>query len=142
MAALRQLAESRPFMDMSRVGVFGLSWGGYNALRAMLQAPDVFHGGIAISSVADLDDHSALAIELYMGLPRDHREAYDFASNVHLADRLRGKLLMIHGTSDVNATFSSTMKMVNALTENEKPYDLMIVPEMNHGPGPTRLRYF
>ena len=141
-ATLKQLAATRPFMDMTRVGVFGLSWGGYHTLRAMVQAPETFQVGVAIASVADLDDDMALAIEPYMGLPQENRAGYDYASNLLLAGRMKGRLLMIHGTSDVNATFSATMKMVDALTEAGKPYDLMVVPEMNHGPGPTRINYF
>jgi dipeptidyl aminopeptidase/acylaminoacyl peptidase len=129
-------------MDLTRVGVFGISWGGYHALRAMVQAPETFHVGVAAAPVADLDDHMARAIEPYMGLPAENRQAYDYASNLLLANRLRGRLLMIHGTSDVNASFSATMKMANALIEAGKPYDLLVVPEMNHGPGPTRSDYF
>jgi dipeptidyl aminopeptidase/acylaminoacyl peptidase len=141
-ATLRQLASTRPFMDMARVGVFGASWGGYHTLRAMVQAPETFQVGVAIAPVGDLDDHMAVAIEPYMGLPQQNRAAYDYASNLLLAGRMKGHLLLIHGTSDVNATFSATMKMVNALIEAGKPYDLLVVPEMNHGPGPTRIDYF
>jgi dipeptidyl aminopeptidase/acylaminoacyl peptidase len=141
-AALKQLGATRPFMDLTRVGVFGVSWGGYHTLRAMVQAPETFHVGVAAAPVADLDDHMARAIEPYMGLPAENRQAYDYASNLLLANRLKGRLLMIHGTSDVNASFSATMKMANALIEAGKPYDLLVVPEMNHGPGPTRSDYF
>ncbi len=141
-ATLRQLAATRPFMDMTRVGVFGLSWGGYHTIRAMVQAPETFQVGVAIAPVADLDDHMAVAIEPYMGLPAQNRPAYDYASNLRMAGKMQGRLMLMHGTSDVNATFSATMKMVNALIEAGKPYDLVVVPEMNHGPGPTRIRYF
>ncbi len=73
-----------------------------------------------------------------MGLPQENREGYDYASNLLLAGNLAGKLLLIHGTSDTGATFSGTMKMVEALTQAGKPYDLIVLPEEGHDP---RARY-
>jgi hypothetical protein len=77
-------------MDLDGVGVFGISWGGYHTLRAMVQAPETFHVGVADARVADLDDHMARAIEPYMGLPAENREAYDYASILLLTNRLEG----------------------------------------------------
>ncbi len=65
--------------------------------------------------------------------PRDHREAYEYASNLRLAGNLKGKLLLIHGTSDTEVPFSHTMKMVEALIRAGKPYDLMVMPGVGHG---------
>jgi dipeptidyl aminopeptidase/acylaminoacyl peptidase len=131
-AALQQLAQERPYIDAKRVGVFGGSWGGYFTLRAMLLAPEFYKVGIATYPVADLYDHQFGAIEPYMGLPQNNREGYEYASSLRLADQLEGKLLIIHGTGDLNATFSATMKMVEALTRARKPYDLIVLPEQDH----------
>jgi dipeptidyl aminopeptidase/acylaminoacyl peptidase len=141
-AALKQLAATRPYMDMSRVGVFGISWGGYNTIRAMLTAPDIYHVGVATNPVADLCDHNASPAEHIMGRLSENREGYEAGSNLALAGRLEGKLLLVHATSDVNATFSATIKMVDALTRAGKPYDLMILPEQDHLPEGTSLGYW
>lgn len=130
-ATLKQLARQKPWLDLERVGVWGGSWGGYMTLRALLLAPDDYHVGVAYYPVADLYDHST-GIERYMGLPRNNKDAYEFASNIRLAGKLKGKLLLIAGTSDVNAPFSATMKMVDALIKADKGFDLLVVPEQDH----------
>jgi dipeptidyl aminopeptidase/acylaminoacyl peptidase len=129
---LRQLLERHPFMDGARVGVTGGSWGGYATVRLLLRAPGLYKVGVAVCPVYDLDDHMATAIEPYMGLPVDRPEVFRAGSSLAIVDRLEGKLLMIHGTSDVNATFSATMKMCEALARADKPYDLVVLPDDDH----------
>ncbi len=124
-ATLKQLAEKRSYMDLSRVGILGHSMGGYFAIRAMLLAPDVYHVGIAAS--AELDGSASF---YWMERPKNNREGYEYASNLRLAGNLKGKLLLIHGTSDEG--FSNTMKMVDALIRAAKPYDLIVLPEGDH----------
>ena len=128
---LRELAKKRPYMDLSRVGLLGGSWGGYMTIRAMLMAADVYHVGIAYYPVVDLYDHTK-GIERYMCLPQDNREGYEYASNIRLAERLKGKLLLIAGTSDVNAPITATLKMVDAFIKADKSFDLIIIPEQDH----------
>ena len=134
LATLKQLAEKRPYMDLSRVGILGHSWGGYFAIRAMLLVPDVYHVGIASAPAVALSDFSRF-IEAYMGLPKNNEEAYEYGSNLRLADNLKGKLLLIHGTSDDDVPFSATMKMVDAFTRAGKHYDLIVLPEQTHAIG-------
>jgi len=131
-AVLKNLAADRPYMDLDRVGIFGSSWGGYMTIRAMVTHPHVYHAGAAACPVSDLYDHAAFPIEGYMGTPQNNREGYEHASSIKLADRLEGKLLLMHGTSDMNATFSATMKMVSALIKAGKEHELVVVPEVNH----------
>jgi dipeptidyl aminopeptidase/acylaminoacyl peptidase len=133
-ATLRQLAEEHPYMDTNRVGVFGGSWGGYFALRAMLLAPDVYHVGVAVKPARDIADYYADYIEPYMGLPKSSPEGYAYGSNTRLVQNLKGKLLLIHGTGDAEAPFSGTMKMVDALMRAGKYFDLIVVPDENHFP--------
>ena len=128
---LERLAETRPWMDLSRVGIHGGSWGGYMTIRAMLLRPDLFHVGVARNSVSDLWDHS-YEIEGYMGHPEDAPQAYVAGSSHRLAGNLEGKLLLIHGTNDVNATFSSVMKMTHAFVQAGKPIDMLVIPEQSH----------
>ncbi len=130
-AALKQLAEKRPYMDLSRVGVYGWSWGGYTTIRAMLQAPDVYHVGIAGNPDGEPYDHEYAP---YMGLPQKNKAAYDYASNIRLAGNLKGKLLLIQSTGDTHGTFGWTMKLVEAFIRAGKPYDLIVVPRQPHSP--------
>ena len=126
-AALEQLAEKRPYMDLGRVGMVGHSWGGYFTVRAMLLAPDVYHVGIASAAPAE-----GGPLTYYMGLLQNNREAYEYASNLRLADNLKGKLLLIHGTSDNVVPFSDTMKMADAFIQANKPFDLVLIPDQGH----------
>lgn len=131
-AALRDVAATRSYMDLDRVGIFGGSWGGYMTIRALVLAPEVYDVGVSLYPVVDLYDHAAQALEPYMGLLENRPDAYEYGSSTRLADRVEGKLLLIHGTNDVNATFSATMKMVEALVRAGKPYDLIVLPEESH----------
>ena len=140
-AVLRQLASTRPWMDTSRVGITGFSWGGYYTIRAMLTAPDVFKVGFAGAPVVDLLAHSA-PIEPYMGLPQENREGYAQGSNIPLAGKLQGKLMMTIGTSDVNVTFNHTMRMADAFIKAGKHFDLLVMPEETHGLTPAGLAYY
>jgi len=128
-ATLKQLAEKRPYMDLGRVGITGGSFGGYYSIRGMLEAPDVYHVGIAVAPITDLYEHPN---HYWLGSPESNKEAYEYASNLRLASNLRGKLLLIHGTNDISVPFSHTMRMVDALNRAGKRYDLIVLPEWDH----------
>ncbi|MEU9886062.1 DPP IV N-terminal domain-containing protein [Sphaerisporangium sp. NPDC051011] len=129
-AAIEQLAEGRPWMDLDRVGIYGYSAGGYASARAILQAPDFYK--VAVSSAGNHDNrinHSWWG-EKFFGLTAD----YDFGAqaNVSLVDNLTGKLLLIHGEMDDNATPHHTMRLVDALIGANKDFDLLIIPNADH----------
>ncbi len=140
--ALKQLSAARPYLDLKRVGIFGGSWGGYMTMRAMLLAPEVYHVGVAINPVYDHFDHPAAAIEPYMGLPQKNRAAYEYSSNLNLVERLKGKLFIIHSTCDVNAPFSASIKMAEALIRANKPFDFLVLPDEDHHPEGASQRYW
>ena len=129
-AALQQLAANRPYMDLNRVGIYGHSWGGYFAVRALLMAPDVYKAGIA-SAPGEITEGAEI-MEPYMGLPKDNKAGYEFGMNTNFAANLKGKLLFIHGTSDINAPFSTTVRMIEALIKAGKRYDLILLPQQTH----------
>ncbi|MCV9926702.1 S9 family peptidase [Flavobacterium sp. LS1R49] len=129
-AALKQLGDKHPFMDMKRIGIYGHSWGGYYAIRAMLMAPDIYRVGIA-SAPGELTEGAEIN-ELYMKLPSDNKAGYEFGTNTNHAANLKGKLLFIHGTSDINAPLSTTIRMIDALIKADKPYDLLLLPGRTH----------
>jgi len=140
-AALKQLAAARPYIDANRAGITGGSWGGYMTVRAMVLAPEVYKVGVSNVPVVDLYDHSTVC-EPYMDLLERNQAGYEYASSIRLADQLRGKLLLAAGTLDVNATFAAPIKMVEALTRANKPYDLIIMPDQNHWFAGVSLRYY
>ena len=125
-AALQQLADTRPYMDLSRVGIDGNSYGGYFAIRAMLLAPDVYHVGVASAPMHMQENWG------WDGVLLGNKEAYEYASNLNFAANLKGKLLIIHGTSDADVPFSNTMKMVDALIRAGKYFDLLVMPGQGH----------
>jgi dipeptidyl aminopeptidase/acylaminoacyl peptidase len=129
-AALQQLAETRPYMDLSRVGIQGHSFGAYFAIRAMLLAPDVYHVGVAGAGGAHYNPEDNP--ELWNDILTGSKEAFDYASNLNLAANLKGKLFLLHGTSDVCVPFSGTMRMVDALIRAGKHFDLLVLPGVGH----------
>ena len=138
---LKQLAEDRPYMDLDRVGIYGISYGGYMTLRAMLLKPDVYKAGVATAPLTDLE-HAMAYTEHYMGLPKNNKTGYEEGSCITLAGNLKGKLLMIHATKDVNAPFSGTMKMAEAFIKAGKRFDLMILPDQPHVPFGDKGKYW
>lgn len=139
-AALRSAARTRPWMDLSRAGIAGHSWGGYFALRGMLTAPEFFRAGYA-GAPGDLTE-LAVINEPHMGMPAENPEGYERASNLPLAANLAGPLKIMHGTSDVNAPFSSTMRMISALIAADRRFDLLVIPNAPHNPADPAGRYY
>jgi dipeptidyl aminopeptidase/acylaminoacyl peptidase len=139
-AGMKQAAATRPWMDLERVGIHGASWGGYFALRGMLTAPEFFKAGYAVAPGA-LDEESIIN-EPYLGLPDANPAGYQAGSNLALAGKLQGALKMMHGTSDVNATLSTTMRMAEALIREGKHFELLIMPGQPHNPAPPAARYY
>ncbi|MFE1823559.1 DPP IV N-terminal domain-containing protein [Streptomyces anulatus] len=129
-AALRELARDRPWMDLSRAGVFGMSSGGFAAVRAMLDHPEVFRAGVAECGVHDLRYAEQGVAEMYQG--PYHAESYAAASNVDRADRLAGRLLLVHGGLDDSFSPHLTMRLVERLIAADKDFDLLIVPQADH----------
>jgi dipeptidyl aminopeptidase/acylaminoacyl peptidase len=135
---LEHLLAELPYIDRDRIGVVGGSWGGYAALRLLLDRPDLYRAAAALYGVSDLYDHLARAIEPYMGTPQQNPSGYRDAELLGRLGELDGRLLLLHGTADANATISACMKTVTALMEADKEFDLLVVPGMEHafvGPG-------
>ncbi|WP_420126622.1 DPP IV N-terminal domain-containing protein [Longimicrobium sp.] len=139
-AALRAAAESRPWMDLSRAGIAGHSWGGYFALRGMLTAPEFFRAGYA-GAPGDLTE-LAVINEPHMGMPAENPEGYERGSNLPLAANLAGPLKIMHGTSDVNAPFSTTMRMIGAFIAANRRFDLLVIPGGPHNPPDPAGRFY
>jgi dipeptidyl aminopeptidase/acylaminoacyl peptidase len=130
-AALGQLAATRPWMDLDRVGIFGHSGGGFATATALLRFPDVYRVGVSIAGNHDNRVYNATWAEDYDDGPFDETSASRL-SNLHLAANLRGQLLLIHGDLDDNVLPSQTMRLVDALVAADKDFDLLIVPGAEH----------
>ncbi len=128
--ALRQLARTRPWMDLDRVGVFGHSGGGFAAARAMLDFPEVYKAGVALSGSHDARYFNLGFVETYDGA--DNPEAWARASNVDLADRLAGKLLLVHGAMDDQVHPHHTLRLADRLIAAGKDFELLVVPGAEH----------
>ena len=127
------MAAKYPYMDLTRVGLYGGSAGGYDTVHAMLTHPDFYKVGVSISGNHDHRMDKAWWNELWMGYPvADH---YREQSNVTMAEKLEGKLLLIHGDLDDNVNPSATLQLVDALIKANKDFDLLIVPNQYHGDG-------
>lgn len=135
-AALKQLGGRDPSMDLDRVGIYGHSGGGYASTRALLLFPDFYK--VAVSSAGNHDQlgYNATWGEHWIG-PYD-AESYATQDNIKLAGNLRGKLLLVHGEMDDNVHPSLTLRLVDALIAAEKDFDLLIIPNTNHGFFDTR----
>ncbi|MFI0466908.1 DPP IV N-terminal domain-containing protein [Saccharopolyspora sp. 5N102] len=129
-AALRQLAETRPWMDLDRVGAFGHSGGGFATVRAMLDFPEVYKAGVALAGSHDPRYFTLGYAEAYDGA--DNPEAWARASNVDIADRLAGKLLLIHGEMDDQVHPAHTLRLADRLIAAGKDFELLIVPGAEH----------
>lgn len=129
-AAMEQLAERYPFIDLSRAGVCGHSGGGARTVRAMLQFPDFFKVGVATAGSHNIR-LITYADNRNVGRPQDHPESYE-RTGMELAGNLKGKLLLGHGFVDDDVHVAITMQMAAALIRENKDFDLFIQPALNH----------
>ena len=130
---VRHLAKSFPEVDTTRVGITGASYGGYMTMRALTEAPDTFHVGVSMAPVTDWDGYDTCYTERYMETPATNPEGYKAASVLTRLDRLKGKLLVVHGMIDENVHYRHTARFVQAAMAANKPFDLLAVPEGRHG---------
>ena len=122
-----------PYVDSTRIGIWGWSYGGFMTLNALTQAPDVYRMGIAVAPVTHWKYYDTIYTERYNGLPQDNAAGYDKGSPLTYAKNLRGRLLIVHGSGDDNVHFENTLAMVNAFVDANRPFSLMVYPNRNHG---------
>jgi dipeptidyl-peptidase 4 len=143
-AAMRAIRQW-PFVDSSRVGVWGWSGGGSMTLNLMFRYPDLYQTGMSVAPVSDQHLYDAIYQERYMGLPAMNEEAFKEGSPITHAAGLKGNLLIVHGTGDDNVHFQNTEKVINALIAANKQFTMMAYPNRSHGiyegQGTTRHLY-
>jgi dipeptidyl aminopeptidase/acylaminoacyl peptidase len=138
-ALIKQMAARYPYMDITRVGVFGTSAGAYGAAHAMLVHPEFYKVGVSISGDHDARLDKAWWNENYHGYPV--QDDYIAQSNVTMADRLQGHLLLEHGDIDDNVHPVETMRFADALMKANKNFDMLLVPNMYHGESGEHADY-
>jgi dipeptidyl-peptidase-4 len=138
-AAVRQLPARVPGIDPARIGVFGWSYGGYLAARAVLDADTPFAAAVAVAPVTDWALYDTAYTERYLGLPRlpdgSVSPLYRDASLLPRAGLLARPLLLMHGTADDNVLFENSLRLIEALEGQERLLDLAIYPGKAHGIG-------
>ncbi len=138
MAGIKQLAQTRAYMDVSRVGVWGHSGGGYATAAAMFRYPDFYKVGISESGNHDNRNYEDDWGERYIGLltkDANGKSNYEDQANQNFAANLKGKLLLAHGNMDDNVPPYNTYLVVNALIKANKDFDLIVFPNARHGYG-------
>ena len=128
------------FADLSRVGIFGWSYGGYMTLMAMLRAPELFKVGVAGAPVTDQAGYDTAYTEKYMGTPMENPDGYRESAVLTHVDRLQGKLLVIHGMIDENVHFRHTARLMQAFIDAGKPFETLLYPNERHMPRSERDR--
>jgi dipeptidyl-peptidase 4 len=132
---IKAAAAKYPQMDLKRVGIYGGSAGGQNAMRALIAHHDVYHVAVADCGCHDNRMDKIWWNEQWMGWPVGQH--YSESSNVDQAHRLQGKLLLIVGELDHNVDPASTMQVVNALIKANKDFELIVIPGADHGAAGT-----
>jgi dipeptidyl-peptidase-4 len=130
--AVRALTAARPYLDATRVAIWGWSGGGSSTLQALFRYPEVYQVGMSVAPVPDQRLYDTIYQERYMGLPQDNGDGYRLASPITFADGLRGRLLLVHGSGDDNVHFQGSERLINRLVALGKLFEFMDYPNRSH----------
>ena len=132
------------YVDASRIGMQGWSYGGYMTSLCMTKGADVYSTGVAVAPVTNWKYYDSVYTERFLRTPQENSGGYENNSPINFVNAMKGKYLLIHGSADDNVHYQNTMEMVNALVKANKQFDLFIYPNKNHGiyGGNTRLHLF
>ena len=143
-AAAKELLK-RPYIDPQRLGVWGWSGGGSMTLNLLFRHSDLYHTGMSVAPVPDMRLYDTIYQERYMGLPQSNGDDYKEGSPLTHAAKLKGNLLVVHGTGDDNCHYQGTEKMLEVLIAENKPFTVMPYPNRSHsiseGKNTTRHLY-
>jgi dipeptidyl-peptidase 4 len=122
-----------PYIDKSRIGHWGWSFGGFMSSLAITKGSDVFKAAIAVAPVTSWRFYDNIYTERYMRTPQENPEGYDNNSPINFTDRIKGKFLLIHGTADDNVHFQNSVEMIKALVKSNIDFESAYYPNKNHG---------
>jgi dipeptidyl-peptidase 4 len=130
-AALRSM-RNWPWVDSTRIGIWGWSGGGSSTLNALFRYPDLYQTGMSVAPMADIRLYDTIYQERYYGLPQQNAADYEQGSALTFASKLRGNLLVVHGSGDDNVHYASTERLINALVAANRPFSMMSYPNRTH----------
>lgn len=122
-----------PYIDGKRIGIWGWSFGGYNALMSMSDGSGAFKAGVAIAAPSDWRFYDTVYTERFMRTPKENAEGYDAGSAIKRAPQLKGSLLLIHGTADDNVHYQNCAEYSEALVQAGIQFDMQVYTNRNHG---------
>lgn len=132
---------SLPYVDKDRIGIWGWSFGGYMSALCITAGADYFKTAVSVAPVTNFRYYDNIYTERYLGLPKDNPSGYDNNSPITYADKLKGNLLLVHGSTDDNVHYQNTMEFVNALVKANKQFEMQIYPNRNHNISGGNTRY-
>lgn len=121
-----------PYVDGSRIGIWGWSFGGYNTLMSMSDGSGAFKAGVAIAAPSDWRFYDTVYTERFMRTPKENGDGYNAGSAISRASKLQGKLLLIHGTADDNVHYQNAAEYSEALVQANKQFDMQVYTNRNH----------
>lgn len=141
--AAKQLG-ALPYIDASRIGIWGWSYGGFMSSNCLFKGNDVFKMAIAVAPVTSWRFYDTIYTERYMTTPQENASGYDENSPINHVEKLKGDFLLVHGSSDDNVHLQNTMRLAEALIQADKQFDWAVYPDKNHGiyGGNTRLHLY
>ncbi|HSM30146.1 MAG TPA: alpha/beta fold hydrolase, partial [Woeseiaceae bacterium] len=125
--------RSLDFVDPDRIGIWGWSYGGYMTLMSLFKHPDAFAAGVSGAPVTDWTLYDTHYTERYLGTPQDNADGYEASGVFPYAENLATPLLLIHGMADDNVLFTNSTKLMKALQDEGRPFDVMTYPGSKHG---------
>ncbi len=129
--AARTLMQ-RSYVDQSRVGIWGWSYGAFMTLNVLFQHPEIYRTGVAVSPVTHWELYDNVYTERFNGLIKDNRAGYDRGSPLTYVKGLKGNLLLVHGGGDDNVHYQNTERLINALVAANRPFEMMEYPNRTH----------
>lgn len=133
-----------PYVDKKRIGIWGWSFGGYMTLMAMSEGTPIFKAGVAVAAVTDWNYYDTIYGERFMRTPQENHDGYQASSAFTRADKLHGKLLLVHGMADDNVHYQNCAEYAEHLVQLGKQFDMQIYTNRNHSifGGYTRMHLY
>jgi dipeptidyl-peptidase-4 len=130
-----------PYVDASRMGIWGWSFGGYMSSSAITKHSDVFKAAVAVAPVTHWKFYDNIYTERYLRRPIDNPLGYENNSPLNFTDGIKGNYLLVHGTGDDNVHWQNSAEMINAMIKSGAQYDSEVYPNRNHGIGDKAASY-
>ena len=133
MITLAKYMAKQPYVDGSRIGIYGWSYGGFMAANGITKGADVISTAVSVAPVTNWRYYDNVYTERFMRTPQENPDGYDLNSPVHNTALIKGNYLLCHGSGDDNVHYQNAMELIKAMISNGKQFDLMIYPNKNHG---------